>query len=624
MSTSPATTGARRAARKAGSCCPSPSSWTARSYPRRRAYSNPACTAAPIPRLNGRLTTCAPAAEASSRVPSVEPSSTTRISKRGSASRISAITDATEASSLNAGTIARQRKNVRSPTASLSASRPPSLSRRSLLPVPAGERPEHTSTLARHTLAYGLSGFVVPLVGVVTLPIYSRIFSAAEYGLLELGLVLTGIALVAADAGLSAAAQREFYEYRSEHAAERRNVVFTGLVATVALSLATAAVLLAFRDTIADRLLERPDEDTLVAVVAATIPALTLATYLREVMRLGFRTGQYLVSSALAAVLTGALGVFAVVVLNLDVEGVFLGTLAASVVAVAYGAVAIRADLSGRFARRELRALLAFGLPLVPAAVATWALLLVDRLILRRLEDLDAVGQYAIASRLSGILVLGMTGFVLALGPYLLSVYSEEPDQEKLVRGRTLTYLAFTLGLGALALTLFAEELTHLFAPDYDEAADAVGPLAFGAIGYGAAAVLLTGIGLARRTIYVAGLATIAAGVNIALIPPLGIVGAALASAGGYGALALLYYWAAQRVYPTPFEPRKVVIIVALAIAAAFAAALPLDGFAAVVVKLVAIAAFLGAVVASGAIGTEELRELSRFGRAMIPRARTG
>ena len=104
-------------------------------------------------------------------------------------------------------------------------------------------------------------------------------------------------------------------------------------------------------------------------------------------------------------------------------------------VAGAYGAVAIRSDLAGRFSRRELRALLAFGLPLVPAAVSSWALLLVDRVILRRLEDLDAVGQYAIASRLSGILVLGMTAFVLALGPYLLSVYSEQPDQEKLVAG---------------------------------------------------------------------------------------------------------------------------------------------------------------------------------------------
>jgi O-antigen/teichoic acid export membrane protein len=226
------------------------------------------------------------------------------------------------------------------------------------------------------------------------------------------------------------------------------------------------------------------------------------------------------------------------------------------------------------------------------------------------------------------VLVLGMTGFVLALGPYLLSVYSEQPDQEKLVRGRTLTYLAFTLGLGALVLTLFADELTHLFAPDYDEAPDAVGPLAFGAIGYGAAAVLLTGIGLAKRTIYVAGLATIAAVANIALnfalIPPFGIVGAALASAAGYGTLAVLYYWAAQRVYPTPFEPRKVVTILALAIAASFAAALPVEGVAQAAVKLAAIAAFLGAVVVSRAIGLDELRELSRFGRAMIPGVRTG
>jgi O-antigen/teichoic acid export membrane protein len=494
--------------------------------------------------------------------------------------------------------------------------------------VPASERADHTSTLARHTLAYGVSGFIVPLVGVVTLPIYSRVFSPAEYGLLELALVLTGIALVAADAGLSAAAQREFYEYGAEQAAERRNVLLTALVATLALALTTAAILTLLRDTVADHLFERPDEDMLVAVVAATIPALTLATYLREVMRLGFRTGQYLVSSALAAVLTGALGVFAVVVLDLDVEGVFLGTLVANVVAVAYGAIAIRSDLAGRFSRRELRSLLAFGLPLVPAAVSTWALLLVDRLILRRLEDLDAVGQYAIANRLSGILVLGMTGFVLALGPYLLSVYSEQPDQEKLVRGRTLTYLAFALGLGALVLTLFADELTHLFAPDYDEAADAVGPLAFGAIGYGAAAVLLTGIGLAKRTIYVAVLASIAALVNVALnlalIPPFGIVGAALASAGGYGVLALLYYWAAQRVYPTPFEPRRVLTILALAIAASLAAALPVDGVAAIAVKLAAIAAFLGAVLGSRAIGRDELRELSRFARAMIPRARRG
>jgi O-antigen/teichoic acid export membrane protein len=492
--------------------------------------------------------------------------------------------------------------------------------------VAAGERPDHTATLARHTLVYGLSGFAVPLVGLVTLPIYARAFSPAEFGVLELGLVTLSVAVVLANAGLSAAAQRQFYEYRPEQTRERHDVVFTGLVGTLFAGLLVGGALVLLRGTVAGDALDAPGEDDVVAIVAAIAPAMALATYLGAIMRLRFRTGHYLVAATLTAGLSGGLGILAVLALDLDVEGVFVAMLVAYVATVAYGAVAIHGDIAGRFSRSELRALLAFGLPLVFAGISHWALVFFDRVILRRLEDLDAVGQYAIASRLSGLLVIGMSGFVLALGPYLLSVFADRPDQERFVRGRTLTYLTFVLGLGAVALTLFAEELVAVLAPGYDDAPAAVGPLAFGVIGYGAAAVLITGIALARRTLYVGFLALLAVAVNIvlnlALIPPFGIVGAAVASAGGYAALAVLYYWAAQRVYPTPFEPVKVLTILALAIAASFAAAVPIDGLAAAVVKLAALGAFVAAVVATRAIGLAELRELARFAREMMPRRR--
>jgi O-antigen/teichoic acid export membrane protein len=497
--------------------------------------------------------------------------------------------------------------------------------------VPEEERADHTSTLARHTLAYGLSGLVIPLVGVVTVPIYARILSPAEFGLLELGMALLSITLVVADGGLSQAAQRHFYEFTAEEADKRRDVLFTALVGTLAGGLLVAAALVLLRNAlVADWALDAPGEEDVVVIVALITPAMALALYLREVMRLRFRTAHYLTASTLTATLTGGLGVAVVVILDLDVEGIFLAMLAASVAGAAYGAVAIHREVAGHFSARELRALLVFGLPLVPAAVSHWVLLLADRIILRRLEDLDAVGQYGIAGRISGVLVIGMTGFVLALGPYLLSVFADRPDQERFVRGRTLTYLTFVLCLGAVLLTLFAEEIVAVVAPGYDEAPEAVGPLAFGAIGYGAAAVLITGIALARRTLYVALLATIAGAANIALnftlIPPFGIFGAGLASAGGYAVLAVLYYWAAQRVYPTPFEPGKVLTIVGLALAASLAAALPVDGIADLAVKLAAFAAFVAAVVATRVIGPAELRELGRFGRVMVSRraVRTG
>ena len=54
--------------------------------------------------------------------------------------------------------------------------------------------------------------------------------------------------------------------------------------------------------------------------------------------------------------------------------------------------------------------MLAYGLPLVPAAFALWALALVDRIMLSKLGSLADVGQYAVANRVSNVLLLAVTG----------------------------------------------------------------------------------------------------------------------------------------------------------------------------------------------------------------------
>src|SRR5438067_4232384 len=65
-----------------------------------------------MPRLNGRRSTTARAARATSAVRSVEPSSMTTISSAGSYARISPITRATDPSSSRAGTIAMARTSA--------------------------------------------------------------------------------------------------------------------------------------------------------------------------------------------------------------------------------------------------------------------------------------------------------------------------------------------------------------------------------------------------------------------------------------------------------------------------------------------------------------------------------
>jgi O-antigen/teichoic acid export membrane protein len=483
--------------------------------------------------------------------------------------------------------------------------------------------PDH-APLARQTLAYGLSGLLVPLVGMITLPVFARVFTRSEYGLLELGTTTLTVAVAITDAGLTAAALRSFYDYTGEQEPERRSVMHTGFLATSAVALAVALLLIGLRGELSRWLFDEPGQETLLILIAGSVLALNTWRYVGEVMRVSFQAFSYLAMSAIAATVTTALGVTGVLALDWRVDGVFVGALAGNAIAAAYGVIAVRRWLAGRFSRPELRSMLAYGLPLVPAALSAWALALVDRIILSRLGSLAEVGEYAVANRLAQLLVIGMTAFLFALSPFLLSTYSEDPEQEKAARGRTLTYLTFILALVGLTLTLFAKEIFEVVAPKFDDAYLTVGPLALGTALYGIATVLTTGLAIVRKTVHLAGLAVGAAVLNIALnfalIPPFGIVGAGLATAAGYGALAFSYYWLAQRLYPTPYEPRKVLTMLA---AASLLGLLGLVSFGplglSVAVKLAALTAFVAVSWLTRAMTGTEYRELRRFATGMLP-----
>jgi O-antigen/teichoic acid export membrane protein len=259
--------------------------------------------------------------------------------------------------------------------------------------------------------------------------------------------------------------------------------------------------------------------------------------------------------------------------------------------------------------------MLAYGLPLVPAALALWALALVDRILLRHLDTLDSVGEYAVANRVANVLLLVVSGFSLAFGPYIFSIYSEDRATERQVRAQTLRYLAIVLCAIGLALTLFAHALIDVVAPSFDTAYEAVGPLALGAVAVGISAVAMSGISYVRRTELLAGAAVLAAvvniGLNFALIPPFGMVGAAFATAAAYLLLATIQYVLAQRLYPTPYEPAKVLTTLALASAFGVLGVVPLHPLALeLAVKTLALAAFLVTLRLSGAIDGQDVLKL--------------
>jgi O-antigen/teichoic acid export membrane protein len=469
--------------------------------------------------------------------------------------------------------------------------------------------------LVKQTLVYGISGVALQAIGLLTLPVLARVFTKAEYGRLELATVLLTVALAFVDAGFASSAQRSYYDYSKDQPDERRTVISTALLSTTLVGLVAAAILVLAREPTAQWLFGSSANTSLVVVVAIAIPLVNSANFLREAMRLEFRAWQYVTASVLASFVAGGLGILAVVAFDLHVRGVFLGVIAGNLLSILYSTFVLRGDISRHFSTKKLRTMLRYGMPLVPVAVAMWSLTLVDRIMLNKLGSIVEVGEYAVANRVANVLLLGVTGFALAFGPFIFSIYSEDRALERVIRAQALRYLTVTLAGAGLVLTLFARELIGLIAPAFDTAYEVVGLLSLAVVVFGIASVAMAGISYLRRTELLAfitlGAAAVNIGLNFALIPPFGMVGAAGANLAGYLLLTALYYVVAQRLYPTPYEPRKLLLILGLATGLGVLGIVPIDPLAAALtVKMAAVVAFVVLLRLTRIVTPEEIDRL--------------
>jgi O-antigen/teichoic acid export membrane protein len=124
-----------------------------------------------------------------------------------------------------------------------------------------------------------------------------------------------------------------------------------------------------------------------------------------------------------------------------------------------------------------------------------------------------------------------------------------------------------------------------LAAPEFFASYEAIGLVSTGVMLYGLYLVLLVVLGRTGRTEYnlpATAAGTIAnIGLNLLLIPELGIKGAGLALVASYAIVLVLMYVFTQRLFPVPYEWGRLALVVGLAAAlvAAGELLLPTEGF---------------------------------------------
>jgi O-antigen/teichoic acid export membrane protein len=420
--------------------------------------------------------------------------------------------------------------------------------------------------LGRHSAVYGLGGIVSRVLAVFLLPLYTRYLDRSDLGAVGLVVAMAAVLVTIFRLGISSAFFRFYFD--SKEAARRLLVVRTSFWFTIASATVALGLGALFAEQIADLL--GLDDANLVRAGFVGVWAQMNYEQLTALFRAEERSTAFVLASLANVLITIGATILLVVVWEQGALGVIAGNFTGTLVVYLALLGVHRHQLGLQFSRPLLRQMNHFGIPLVPAALALIVVNFSDRFFLVHLADLEEVGLYEIGVRVASAMVLLLTAFRTAWPAFAYSI--EDDAEAKRTYAYVLTYLVAIASWLALGLGLLAPWLVELLTtPEFQEGERVVAPLAFAGMAYAAYIVMAIGVGRAKRTQFNWVITGVAALVNVALnlilIPPYGMMGAAAATVVSYVVLFAGMTWYAQRVFPTPYQWRRVFTAVAAAVA---------------------------------------------------------
>ena len=430
--------------------------------------------------------------------------------------------------------------------------------------------------LARHSAIYGLGGLVSRILATVLLPLYTHYLPTDAYGHVEIVTATTAVLSIVLQMGISTAFFRFYFDMKEP--AEKLTVVRTSFWFTMATSTLGLLLGLAFAGTVS-HWIGLGHEPNLVRAGAVGLWAQTNYNQLTALFRVEQRSVQYAIASVVNVLVTVVAMVLFVAVFNWGaiglVVGNFTGTLIVYLALLAYR----REQLGLEFDRALFRKMQTFGMPLVPSALALWAISWIDREFVAWYKGAGEVGVYSVAIKIASIITFVMVAFRMAWPAFAYSI--EDDSEARRTYSFVLTYLLAAVSWVALSLGALAPWWVRLLTsrPGYVGAERGIGLLAFSFALYAGYTVLAIGSGRARRTqlnwVVTGTGAAVNVGLNFWLVPAYGFIGAAVATLVAYAVLFVGMTLYAQSVYRVPYQWRRVLTVLGAGAGLTVAARVP-------------------------------------------------
>lgn len=418
--------------------------------------------------------------------------------------------------------------------------------------------------LALHVSNYSITSLLVTVSGLVSFPIFTRMFTVEEYGVLNLISATLGLVTGIAKLGIQHSIVRFYGEIKAKKSAvavsHYRSTTLFGMIAVATL---VTIVWIAVSQLIPPSWWndERvPGLLLLTSILVIVQPVDScLCNFLRAEERSGL-LGVYRVTSRYVGLAAVLLTLFYVA---RDLRG-FYG---ATIITETCGVILLFVIMSrGRhysprdFSPELFRRMLIFGVPMIGWELAGVTLNIGDRYVIQTLLGSGPLGIYSVGYTfcefVQGIL---LSSIGQAIMPMYVRSWEENGEEatQRFLRQALHFYMMLALPVVAGLSAVGGDLLVFLASEKYHESAIIIPYVIGGMAVNGMVIIVGAGLFIHKQTLMIAGLVAVCAVLNIILnvllVPHWGIVAAAVATLVSYLVLTLSMLWVSARRIPISF-----------------------------------------------------------------------
>jgi O-antigen/teichoic acid export membrane protein len=412
-------------------------------------------------------------------------------------------------------------------------------------------------SLAKDSAIYGIAGIVTRMITVFLVPLYTRIFQPADYGIISLVNATFFIIGMLSICSLDNSAARWYYDTSDE--TDRKKTIASWFWFQLGLSTILAALMIAAGPLFFSYVFKRHEGMWLVWL----FPCLTLITNILPSIfwnwcRFSRKPKATIIYTLSQSLFTIGLTVLFVVIFRWGITGVYAALFISSFIFSCIALVVLGKWIAFHlFEKNRLKEMLRFSLPLVPAAIAFWLINSTDAFFIQFFKNQTEVGLFSVGASLASGVSLFTGAFQQAWGPFAFSIINE-PDAKKTYAN---VFLMFGLisSLILLAMFLFSPEILMLLTtPQYYNSAWVASILSINIILIGFSYIASIGTNIVKNNKYYSVGIFIASGVTVildlALIPIWGKEGSAIATVLAQLIVPVYLFYHAQRLYPVDYS----------------------------------------------------------------------